>query len=48
MSAYQTYIPINDLGISEGYCDMNGIVELLRKHKNEPEVIQFIADMLEE
>ena len=43
-----TYLPDNDDGIKEGYYSMNGIVELLRKHKKAPEKIQFIADMLEE
>ena len=43
-----TFLPDNDDGIKEGYYSMNGIVELLRKHKKAPEKIQFIADMLEE
>jgi hypothetical protein len=47
-SNFQTYMPVNDFKIPEGYCDMNGIVGLLRKHKDEPETIQFIADMMEE
>jgi len=42
------YIPENGDGIREGYYSMNGIVELLRKHKKAPDKIQFIADMLEE
>ena len=43
-----TFLPDNEDGIKEGYYSMNGIVELLRKHKKAPEKIQFIADMLEE
>lgn len=35
-------------GIAEGEYDCNGIVELLRSHKDNPEAIQFIADMMEE
>lgn len=42
-----TYIPENDLGISLGYYEANDIASLLRKHRFEPETIQFIADMLE-
>lgn len=34
--------------IPEGEYDCNGIVELLRAHKDNPEAIQFIADMMEE
>jgi hypothetical protein len=36
-----------DLMIAAGEYDCNGIVELLRDHKNNPEAIQFIADMME-
>ena len=42
-----TYMPENNEGIKEGYYSMDGIVELLRKHKKAPDKIQFIADMLE-
>jgi hypothetical protein len=31
----------------EGTYDTNGIVDLLRTHKENPEIIQFIADMME-
>ena len=34
--------------IAAGEYDCNGIVELLRAHKHNPEAIQFIADMMEE
>ena len=40
-------IPENDLGIPEGYYDINEVVDLLRKRRFEPEKIQFIADMIE-
>ena len=48
MLRFQVYIPENEYGIEEGYYIGNAIVELLRKNKNKPDVIQFIADMLEE
>ncbi len=35
-------------GIQPGRYTHNAVVELLRKHKNDPEAIQFIADMMEE
>lgn len=48
MLRFQLLIPDNEYGIEEGYYVGNAIVELLRKYKDKPEVIQFIADMLEE
>jgi len=41
------YIPENKF-IKEGYYSTNDFVNLLRENKNEPETIQFLADMLEE
>jgi len=41
------YIPSNKCGVKTGFYSIAGVVELLRKHKNEPTAIQFIADMLE-
>lgn len=34
--------------IKPGYYTRNQVVDLLRKHKDNPEAIQFLADMLEE
>lgn len=48
MLRFQVYIPENEYGIEEGYYIGNAIVKLLRENKNKPDVIQFIADMLEE
>ncbi len=45
---YEAYIPENECGIEEGFYDINGIVGLLRKHKDKPETIEFIAEMIEE
>lgn len=43
------FIPEADgMPIREGYYALNDVVRLLRVNKNEPEVVQFIADMLEE
>lgn len=43
------YIPENEIIEEIGYYyNINAIVYLLRKYKNNPEAIQFIADMLEE
>ena len=44
----QFFIPGNKLGIRERYYSLNEIVALLRENKDKPEMIQFIADMLEE
>lgn len=41
------YIPSNKYRIKEGYYSLVGIISLLRQHKNSPEKIQFLADMLE-
>jgi len=41
-------VSLNDFRIIlEGTYDTNGIVELLRTHKENPEMVQFIADMME-
>jgi hypothetical protein len=48
MLRFQLLIPDNEYGIEEGYYIGNAIVKLLRDNKNNPDVIQFIADMLEE
>lgn len=45
---FQCFIPENEYGIEEGYYIGNALVQLLRDNKNKPEVIEFIADMLEE
>ena len=44
----QCVIPENEYGTEQGYYIGNALVQLLRDNKNKPEVIQFIADMLEE
>ncbi len=41
------YIPDNEYEIAEGYYDWSGLVRLLRKFKNNPDAVQFIADMME-
>ena len=48
MLRFQLLIPDNEYGIEEGYYIGNALVQLLRDNKNNPDVIQFIADMLEE
>jgi hypothetical protein len=48
MLRFQLLIPENEYGIEEGYYIGNALVQLLRDNKNKPDVIQFIADMLEE
>lgn len=45
--ADHTFIPRNAHKIPSGYYRHTDIVFLLRKHKANPEAIQFIADMLE-
>ena len=41
------YIPENDVIDFSGYANNSDIVRLLRNYKNNPDAIQFIADMLE-
>lgn len=48
MLRFQTFIPENEYGIEEGYYLGNSLVKLLRDYKDRPEVIEFIADMLED
>lgn len=48
MLRFQTFIPENEYGIKEGYYLGNAIVDLLREYKDRPNIIEFIADMLEE
>ena len=48
MLRFQLLSPENEYGIEEGYYIGNAIVKLLRDNKDKPEVIEFIADMLEE
>lgn len=42
------YIPKNNVVTEWEYLTLNQIVDLLRKYRDNPEAIQFIADMLEE
>lgn len=35
-------------GIRPGRYDINQVVGLLRRHKENPEAVQFLADMMEE
>ncbi len=44
---WKLYIPENDCGIKDGYYSMNEVVGLLRKYAQQPDIIRFIADMLE-
>ncbi len=57
MSAEEALFTVPDLSpLSGGYpgniqpgdYTLSGLVDLLRTHKDNPEAIQFIADMLEE
>lgn len=45
---FYEYFPPNAHGIPAGKYTLNQIVQLLRDNKNNPEIIQYIADMLEE
>ena len=42
------YIPENDCLPEQGYFSTNQLCEMLRKYKNQPDKIQFLADLLEE
>jgi len=41
-------IPQNEVIPDQGYFSVNQVVALLRKYKDNPDAVQFIADMLEE
>lgn len=43
----KVYLLVNEDGIKEGNYDWQGLVQLLRDNKNNPEA-KFIADMMEE
>jgi len=44
---WRLFIPDNDYGIKEGYYSMNEVVAMLRRWAEKPDIIRFIADMLE-
>jgi hypothetical protein len=44
---YECFIPDNKYKLPAGYYEMNDIVDILRKNKNKPGIVQFVADMLE-
>ena len=41
------FMPSNEFGIDERYFNVNQLVKLLKANKDKPEVVQFIADMME-
>ena len=47
VTSCELFMPDNEYGIPEGYCEWSDLVALLRNYKNNPEAIQFIADMME-
>ena len=42
-----TYIPSNDFGIPVGSYKVNQFADFFRKHKDNPEAVQYLADMME-
>jgi hypothetical protein len=42
------FIPDNDYGIEKGYYSMNELVQMLRANCDKPDVVHFLADMMEE
>ena len=49
LKPFKLFIPQdNDVLLESGEFDVNQVVDLLRKYKDSPGAIQFIADMLEE
>ena len=42
------YIPENEYFIQEGYYTNDMLADLLRFHRHNPDIIYFIADMLED
>jgi len=41
------YMPSNEFGIPERYFNVNQLVKLLKDNKDRPEVVDFIAEMME-
>lgn len=48
MDEHIIIIPKNEVIPESGDMTINEVVELLRKYKDNPEAVQFIADMMEE
>jgi len=42
------FVPTNDYGISTGYYSRDEFADLLREHRDNPDVVWFLADLLEE
>lgn len=47
LTAFPLFIPANRQGVPSGYYSRNRFVELLRGSSKKPDVIYFLADMLE-
>lgn len=48
MCEMRLYIPENEFGIPEGYYTLGELSSCISKYKNDPDAIQFIAEMMEE
>ncbi|KYC46765.1 MAG: hypothetical protein AMQ74_01757 [Candidatus Methanofastidiosum methylothiophilum] len=44
----EVYIPENSVGIIEGYYTLGEIIVLLKAFNDKPEIIQFLAEMMED
>lgn len=47
MVEHEIYIPMNDVIEEHGYLTHGQLIELLKRHKHNPNAIQFIAEMME-
>jgi hypothetical protein len=47
MKDFELYIPENKIIAEHGYIKYDEIVKMLKKYKQNPDAIQFIADMME-
>jgi len=45
---WKLYIPENNFDITENYYSFDMLAELLRRHRFQPQIIRFIADMIED
>lgn len=47
MVEHEIYIPFNDVIEEHGYLTRGQLIDLLKKYKQNPNAIQFIADMMD-
>lgn len=48
INIWKLYIPENNYGITEDYYSFDMLAKLLRRNRSQPQIIRFIADMIED